>query len=324
MSEKAKAICRFCGSEHSDSKFKAIDTFDTLYEIRQCAECRCWFLYPPPTEEQLSQAYNKAYYGAAEEKFTFFYVEKLLDLFRRRRAKKIVKLVPEHSSILDIGCGNGDFLNYISKMGNYQLYGIERDEIASKRAALKTNIHLQSTALSETDFGENFFDIITLIHVFEHLWSPEQTLSIISNILKPGGILIITIPNIGSWQAKLFKGNWLHLDPPRHLLFFEPNDLIRIMQEKGFSLVKEQYFSIEQNPFGVIQSLLNLVCKKREVLYERMKGNMHYAPEYGRFNVFVQKAFFMLHFPLFIATDIIAALFKRSGTVKFTFKNTKS
>ncbi|MEI6122720.1 MAG: class I SAM-dependent methyltransferase [Bacteroidota bacterium] len=316
-------VCTYCQSVDSIWFCNTQDIFDTKYELRHCVGCKAYFLWPFPSDELLRRAYDTSYYGATQQKFSFAVVEKAVDWFRKKRARKIVKLLPDGASVLDIGCGNGDFLHYVSQCGHFELFGIERDEMAAKRAATKANIHLQTTPLNEGDFAANAFDVITLFHVFEHLTEPEKTLNIINKILKPEGTFVLSFPNIASWQARVFKGKWLHLDPPRHLFFMAPKDFKAIMRNKNFECVGTTYFSMEQNPFGLVQSLLNVVCKKREVLFERLKGNTQYAAEYGSWNVFLQKCFFVLHFPLFVLTDLIAACFKKSATVKFTFKNTK-
>ncbi|HQI70584.1 MAG TPA: class I SAM-dependent methyltransferase [Bacteroidales bacterium] len=315
--------CTYCGSVNSTFYFDATDIFGNDYQLRCCADCGAIFLSPFPSEELLKEAYDQSYYGPTKQKFIFPLVEQAADYFRRRRAGKLVSMMPEHARILDIGCGNGDFLCYVRSYGDYELYGIERDENAAKRAMNKNSIHLKTTALMEGDFQENFFDAITLFHVFEHLTEPRQTLEIISKILKPGGILVISFPNINSYQAMLFKGKWFHLDPPRHLLFFKPKDFIRLLTKKNFSLVNSKYFSIEQNPYGWIQSIMNIFCSKREVLYERLKGNTQYAPEYGRLNVLLQKCFFVFGFPVFVMSNFIGSFFQKGATVKFIFKNNK-
>lgn len=315
--------CTYCGSVSSTFYFNTRDIFGHDYQLRCCADCGAIFLSPFPSEEMMKEAYDRSYYGTTKQKFKFPLVEQAADYFRRRRAGKVVSLVPKHARVLDIGCGNGDFLCYVRSFGDYELYGIERDEKAAERAIAKEGIHLQTSELQEGDFQENFFDAITLFHVFEHLTEPRKTLEIIRKILKPGGILIISFPNMGSFQALFFKGKWFHLDPPRHLLFFKPKDFISIMKNMEFSLVSSQYFSIEQNPYGWIQSILNLFCAKREVLYERLKGNLQYASEYGPINVFIQKCFFILSFPVFVVSNFFGSFFHRGATVKFIFKNHK-
>jgi hypothetical protein len=92
------------------------------------------------------------------------------------------------------------------------------------------------------------------------------------------------------------------------------------MRSYGFKKIKTTYLSIEQNPFGMIQSIFNLFCTKREVLYERLKGNKTYAPEYSSANIFFQKELFMLLFPIAALIDLAGSPINKGATVEFTFR----
>jgi len=312
--------CTFCKSSDSIFQYKTNDIFGQHWEIHQCCNCEARFLAPNPSPAQLAQAYDDDYYGEQEEKFSFPLVEKILDYFRGGRARKLSKYIETNSSVLDIGCGNGQFLESLAKHGNYQLFGTELEGRSAERAKRIPQINLSIGFLEDAGFKEESFHAITLFHVFEHLSEPKLSLNIIHDILKPEGILLLSFPNISSWQSKLFKGKWLHLDPPRHLFFFGPKAFVSLMENQGYKLVDESYISMEQNPFGMVQSILNLWNTKREVLFESMKGNDAYIQEYSSLNLLLQKLFFIMSFPLFIVGDMIASIFKRSATVEFVFK----
>jgi 2-polyprenyl-3-methyl-5-hydroxy-6-metoxy-1,4-benzoquinol methylase len=318
-----KNHCGFCKAENSNVLYPTYDIFGNTYTINKCNECKAVFLAPRPDAELLNKAYNTDYYGNTETKFKNSLVENTIDHFRSGRARKALKLAGHKSKVLDIGCGNGNFLKYLFKYGNCEVYGTEFDGNSAKRASLIKEINLKIGEIQSEDHPDNFFDLITMFHVFEHLADPKQVLQIIREKLKPNGHLIISIPNIDSWQSRIFKGKWLHLDPPRHLFFFKPSDLIEILKGERFDIQKIKYFSIEQNPFGMIQSILNKMQKKRDMLFEILKGNKVYASGYSKFNLFTQKAFFLLSFPFFIISDIFAAIFHKGATVELTFKKSK-
>jgi len=162
-----------------------------------------------------------------------------------------------------------------------------------------------------------------MFHVFEHLTDPQNTIKIIRKIIKKDGTLIISFPNIDSVQSKIFKGKWLHLDPPRHLLFFKAKDFINILESHGFEIVREKYISTEQNVYGMIQSILNSFFKKREILFEYLKGNKDYVKEFSSMNIFLQKLFFYFTFPVFAIADVFISFLKKGATVEFTFKKMK-
>jgi 2-polyprenyl-3-methyl-5-hydroxy-6-metoxy-1,4-benzoquinol methylase len=312
--------CRYCGSIHHSKEYAVTDIFNDTYAIHSCNDCKAKFLFPFPTQIQLSRAYDDSYYGEGEEKFKSSLFEKVLDAFRRKRAKQLAKKLPAKAKILDIGCGNGNFLASMLRYGDFELHGIEMEGNSAKRAAKIKEINLNIGSIEESTYPENSFDAISIFHVFEHLEEAKKTLDIIKKILKPGGYLVLSFPNIDSIQAKRFKGDWLHLDPPRHLLYFAPNHFIALMESNNYSLLKTKYFSTEQNPFGMVQSYLNRWSKKKDLLFESMKGNKDYLKGTKASTLFFHKVFFLFFFPVFICCDIIASLRKRGATVEFWFK----
>ena len=88
----------------------------------------------------------------------------------------------------------------------------------------------------------------------------------------------------------------------------------------GFEVIREKYFSVEYNPFGMQQSLLNCILKKREVLYETLKGNKEYVKEFSKANLLFQNLFFKLSAPLFIISDAVESAFRKGATVEFVMK----
>ena len=243
-----------------------------------------------------------------------------MDYFRKRRAKYVSRFIRKNENVLDIGCGNGRFLGFLKKYGDFNIYGTELDGNSAARAKRVEGLNLKVGMLEKGDFPKNNFQAITMFHVFEHLSHPVEMLDTIDEVLCPGGALVISFPNIAGLQSELFKGKWLHLDPPRHLFFFAPEDFIKLMETRGYKVLKTKYLSSEQNPYGFIQSTLNMFYKKREVLFESLKGNKEYIKEYSKFNLLFQKAVFAGTFPLFMITDLFESFFKRGATVEFTFE----
>ena len=317
MDNKAfKYHCGFCNGNNAEIIYTTRDQSQNRYSIACCLDCACLFLAPRPKHEELALSYDESYYGQGGDKFGSI-MEKVLDWFRQRRAKLVHGYLDGKGKVLDIGCGNGRYLSFLGNKGDYDLYGIEMDGAPAQRAAKIKEIHLNTKGLEAGDFEPESLDAVTMFHVFEHLTEPRKTLQIISRILKKNGILYISFPNIDSIQARLFKGKWLHLDPPRHLFFFKPADFKALMEKQGFKLLKERHFNPEYNPFGMCQSILNCFSKKRELLYESMKGNIRYTkgPE-----LTLHRIFFYLSFPFFVATDLVESLFRKGATVEFVFE----
>lgn len=314
-----EAECCYCHSSMYTPLYPTTDMYGDVYTLNACNVCRANYLSPQPTASALARAYSDDYYGEQETKFTGIF-EKVLSYFRSRRARLVAHYMPAPAKVLDIGCGNGQFLQYMQQQGNYEIYGVELPGKAALRAAKIPRIHLKIGVLEEDDFVPQSLDVVTMFHVIEHLPEPAKVLQLISKIVKTGGIAVISFPNIDSWQSRFFKGKWLHLDPPRHLWFFTPTDFAAEMNRLGFDNLRTRHFNPEYNPFGAQQSWLNLFLKKRDVLYEYLKKNNAYTRDYSPLALYMQYLFFILSFPIFVFTDIIAACCSKSATVEMVFK----
>src|SRR3989338_4447720 len=311
--------CGYCKKKYSQILYKTYDLHGNHYNLNQCKWCKAIFLSPRPNAKQLLMAYDNSYYGEGSEKFNKL-IEAFLDHFRNQRAKLLVRYLGKNGKVLDIGCGNGKFLDALSKKGNFNLYGTEMPGKAAERASKLGKIKLKIGNLDANDFPHNSFDAITLFQVFEHLTEPKTTLDIVSKIIKPKGILIMSFPNIDSFQSRIFKGKWLHLDPPRHLFFFKPNDFFAEMKKYGFNLISQKHYSIEYNPYGMQQSILNCITKKRDVLYEYLKGNKDNAKGYSKLSLFLQSMLFKISFPIFVISDLFESYFRKGAVVQFVFR----
>lgn len=314
--------CSFCGAKQSLRLYPTCSISGDNFYLNRCLMCRAVFLNPRPTQEQLDQAYDDAYYGSGEGKFTGC-IEKVLNHFRMARATRISNYIKPPAKILDIGCGNGRFLGYLIDQG-FDGYGIELPGKAAERAGEIQGLNVKVGQMTRQDYSESFFDGVCMWHVFEHLTEPKETLHIIQKILKPGGYLMMSLPNIDSLQSRLFRGKWFHLDPPKHLFFTGAHDLILEMKELGFELIRYKYFSMEQNPFGIQQSILNCLLRKRDVFFESLKGNNEYIKEYSRFSIMLQRIFYLSTFPVFVLLAWVEAAFKKGGTMEFVFKKEKA
>lgn len=158
-------------------------------------------------------------------------------------------------ALLDYGCGNGDFLKYISKKG-IKVTGVEKSNNAKKICRSK-GLKVFSTI---KEFRDKKFDVITLWHVLEHVFSPPNTISSLARILSDGGILIIAIPNIQSIDSQVFRSEWAGLDVPRHIWHFTPKGLIDLLSKQGFIMSKRL-------PLILDAYYISLLSAKRKKLF---------------------------------------------------------
>jgi len=150
-----------------------------------------------------------------------------------------VKMISRYKAggkLLDIGCSSGGFLSTMMNPA-WSLYGIEMEESTAQRARAATGATVFVDDAVEAPFLPNSFDVITCFDVLEHVYSPRQFLTKVHEWLKPGGIYYAMMPNIASWEARLFGSYWFGLELPRHLSHFSPRSLRHLMNELGFEEV---------------------------------------------------------------------------------------
>jgi SAM-dependent methyltransferase len=149
--------------------------------------------------------------------------------------------------------------------------GLERAALVVAGAAAGVDIRVGELAAQR--FAAASFDAVVLWHVLEHLEHPQAVLAEIGRILKPGGLLLIAVPNNASWQARFFGRFWFHLDVPRHLHFFGHAGLLSLLRQQGYALKSCSTFDPVQNIFGFVQSSLNaLPGSAPNRLYQLMRS----------------------------------------------------
>jgi 2-polyprenyl-3-methyl-5-hydroxy-6-metoxy-1,4-benzoquinol methylase len=136
---------------------------------------------------------------------------------------------------LDLGCGNGLFLNGI-RLHGWDVVGVDLSAAAAMTARASFGIEVHVGELDDAPIDERSFDFVHMSHVIEHLPHPVQTLHRIASLLRPGGRLYVETPNIDSLGFRLSQAYWYPLDAPRHLWLFSPDTLRGALEQCGFSV----------------------------------------------------------------------------------------
>jgi len=181
----------------------------------------------------MSYYYPEDYMPFAERKLRWWLralVERWGGVARRRRA--VERLLPS-GRILDVGCATGDFLTGMQKHG-WDVHGVEIAPEAAAQASARLGAPIFAGDLLPANFPNEYFGVVTLWNVLEHLYEPTASLREAFRILKPGGWLILTVPNTESLDFRLFGRFWIGWDTPRHLYLFSPQLLIKILRQIGF------------------------------------------------------------------------------------------
>jgi ubiquinone/menaquinone biosynthesis C-methylase UbiE len=137
--------------------------------------------------------------------------------------------------LLDVGCGDGTFLNLMRVRG-WDVDGIDFDAAAIQTAKKKHNLTLRHGDLRAAKLSEATFDAVTMSHVVEHLTDPIGLLREIHRLLKPGGQLVMTTPNTSGVGHQKFGASWFGVDAPRHLHLFNKSNLSEVARRAGFQI----------------------------------------------------------------------------------------
>lgn len=252
-------ICPMCGGRDMATEFRSTNSYD----IVRCRQCRLVFTdartAPPPSE--LYPPFEQSDTAAQRS------ARQALSLFTLQRARLIEAARPS-GRLLDYGAGAGQFARFMAGRG-FDTVGLEPYSLGTTLE--EKNLRLVRAPLAKVKAELGTFDVITMWHVLEHLEQPLPLLKELRSMLAPGGVLVVSVPNFSSWQSELFKGGWFHLDPPRHLLQFEPDTLEDCLRRAGFSVSKQAPFLPEYGTSGWIQSALNRVLPHKNFLYEWVK-----------------------------------------------------
>lgn len=221
--------------------------------ILRCRKCQFAFRRYRPGEDELAPLYRDADVKVYERE----------SANRGRTALRHRNLVlrqhPAPGSILDVGCASGQFLKSMAEAG-WRVSGVEpsKAEFRLAQAALGGAAHLQNTTLSDAEFSGQF-DVVTFWDVLEHMPDPAKFLHECAALLKPGGTILFTLPNMDSVQARCMKTRWPLL-LAEHLNYFNPRSLTLCCANAGLEVgsigVRPVSFSMDYVLFRLAQHKL--------------------------------------------------------------------
>ena len=212
----------------SSSEVKLMD------QLVQCGDCGLTYTNPRFSSTLAYQGYSEAIDVRHKEQ------EKYRQLSFKRAMLKMRNFLDwggqeSRMRVLDVGCAGGAFLNAVRDSG-HEAIGIEPSKYLSSYAREEHGLMVFSETLS--DFSKNNslpFDVITFWDVLEHISDPQVSLEIAREMLAKNGTLILNLPMIDTWPAKLLGSKWpFYLNV--HLYYFNKNTIEKFLQKTGFQL----------------------------------------------------------------------------------------
>jgi SAM-dependent methyltransferase len=250
-------------------------TFDYISgEMFHVARCRhCAQVVTVPVPANIGRYYPVGYYGDEEGRRFPALVEWLQQKLYARRAHFVLRQMKGRPGrVLDVGCGRGLLLRAFRQKG-CEVTGTEFSDDACRYAREVPGIPVRVGLLEQLRFPDNSYDVVVMWHVLEHISDPRPTLAEVVRILRPGGIFLVGVPNFGSPEAQLTKADWFHLDIPRHLSHHTPESLKAALAAAGLQPARVVFFAPEYDCFSFVQSLLNWLGVRPNLLYNWLRGH---------------------------------------------------
>ncbi len=297
--------CNLCGSKdfrpllvNHDRMFRK----EKEYRLVRCASCGLIRQEPIPTQQEIESFYPKTYYSLSSG----MHKKAALALARIRQGQgwkdRIIAVLSSplfriwfnrtlppckgKMRLLDVGCGDGAFLSIAKKLG-FEVYGVEPSDF-NPALSQEEGFTIYKGPLDGAGFGNEFFDVVTINHVLEHTTDPAAMFADVKRIVKPGGFVIIAVPNMRSLGFRFFGKYWQDLDTPRHIYLFSIPNLIEYGRKSGLKVEKLNFN-------GLPDSYKNSV---RYLLEEKLGKPFEYPP-------LIRK---LLTIPLFIPAELANVL----------------
>ncbi len=244
----------------------------TLYSLVRCRACGMVYMNPRPDEACISQFYPEdyaPYHRPSKQRVGWWgrtrrYLEQLVlsrrfgypQPLRGWREKTLAYLAgpwfgPDRHSqtalpfqgegrLLDYGCGSGCFAARMRDRG-WTVTGMDFSPHAAEQARKRHGLDVLVGTLPHPKVRPESFDMVTLGAVLEHVHWPQQLIGSAVRVLRPGGVLVVSVPNFDSWGRRTFGANWWPLDIPLHLLHFTPATLCRLLGGYGLEVEEVRY-----------------------------------------------------------------------------------
>ena len=225
-----------------------------------------------PTPKDIATYYPSLYYGHGTTRRFPAIVEWIQRKLYERRAGLVEAAVGRTGRVLDIGCGPGHLLAAFRRRG-WETLGTEIDEAAAAVGRARHNLEVKAGPVEELSLPIESFDAVVSWHTLEHMPNPGEVLVVAAGLLKPNGVLLVSVPDIGSPEAIAAGPAWFHLDVPRHLAHFDAAALRRLLGEVGLTVEAESHAAPEYDLFSLLQTWQNQRGLPHNLLYLLLKGS---------------------------------------------------
>jgi SAM-dependent methyltransferase len=230
--------CPICGSPPREGeRISGPDRFHGApgsFSVAACSSCGAGWTLPPANADELASYYPPSYgYLSAGGRLQRLRMNHAL---AAAPVAAVARLEP--GAVLDVGCGRGDLAAALIRRG-WRASGVEPSPEAAAVARAQ-GVDAHTGTLADAPFEEASFDAAVMRHSLEHVPYPLADLARVFRLLRPGGLLAVSVPNFDSWERRRFGSAWFHLDLPRHRTHFTPRALRVALAKSGFDALSVQ------------------------------------------------------------------------------------
>lgn len=250
--------CEICKNKIFDFQYLIKD-----FIIVKCRQCGLIFVI---NSNDNNQIYNLDYFQNSKYYSDYFgNCENYIKIFSDR-FKIISSYFSEPGSILDIGCASGYFLEVALK-NNWNCRGLDIVEGIDRFASplIRDKIIIYKN-ISDIEFGNSVFDIITFFDSLEHFKHPTEYIKRCRKWLKDDGLLVITVPNIESYFSKILGKRWPHFVPEEHLYYFTKKTLSKLLVQNSFEIIKFEKLYYRFQLSEILNKFFNMRKYKSSIL----------------------------------------------------------
>ena len=211
------------------------------FRFVRCDDCGLAFQSPRLRLEHIGSYYDDEYL-AHRKRRDFGLLSPVVEWAMGRHDVRKLGILERHlllrseHDVLDVGCGAGTFLELVRKRYGARTVGVDFKDLRASPAFQHSE--LKVGLLYEQDFGTQRFDLVTMWHFLEHDYDPARTLNTAHELLRPGGRLVIEVPQLGSRSARWFGDRWPGLQAPQHTTLFDRSSLTSMAESCGLEVVE--------------------------------------------------------------------------------------
>ncbi len=214
------------------------------FRIVRCRQCDLQYLNPRPTDESLMEYYPTGYFCYWPAQSPWVPIALATGGYRRRINLSRLAYIERHTGklgpeakVLDVGCGTNAFCYHLERQRRCQTWGLDVKQEVVRFVRDRLGMKAVAGTLFDADFEPGFFDLVTMWAYLEHEPRPLDALQRTRQLTRDGGYLVMEIPNIDCVPARVFGGRWTQLDLPRHVVFFDPSTIKKMLTRAGYEVL---------------------------------------------------------------------------------------